>query len=67
MAVSGVGGGAIDVAGIVSQLMTIEKQPLVKIQQNLSGLQTKLSAWGKLQAAVSSLRDATRVLTRDDT
>ena len=67
MAVSGVGGGAIDVAGIVSQLMTIEQQPLVKMQQNLSGIQTKLSAWGKLQAAVSTLRDATRVLTRNDT
>jgi flagellar hook-associated protein 2 len=67
MAVSGVGGGAIDVAGIVSQLMTIEQQPLVKMQQNLSGIQTKLSAWGKLQAAVSTLRDATRALTRNET
>ena len=67
MAVSGIGGGAIDVAGIVSQLMTIEQQPLVKMQQNLSGIQTKLSAWGKLQAAVSNLRDATRALTRNDT
>lgn len=67
MAVSGIGGGAIDVAGIVSQLMTIEQQPLVKMQQSLSGIQTKLSAWGKLQAAVSNLRDATRALTRNDT
>ena len=67
MAVSGIGGGAIDVAGIVSQLMTIEQQPLVKMQQNLSGIQTKLSAWGKVQAAVSNLRDATRALTRNDT
>ncbi len=66
MAVGGVGGGAIDVAGIVSQLMTIEQQPLVKMRQNLSGIQTKLSAWGKLQAAVSNLRDATRALTRND-
>jgi flagellar hook-associated protein 2 len=67
MAVNGVGGGAIDVAGIVSQLMTIEQQPLAKMQQNLSGIQTKLSAWGKVQAAVSNLRDATRALTRNDT
>lgn len=66
MAVGGVGGGAIDVAGIVSQLMTIEQQPLVKMKQNLSGIQTKLSAWGKLQGAVSNLRDATRALTRTD-
>ena len=67
MAVSGVGGGAIDVAGIVSQLMTIEKQPLAKIQKDLSGIQTKLSAWGKLQSAVSALQDATRAMTRNDT
>ena len=67
MAVGGVGGGAIDVAGIVSQLMTIEQQPLVKMRQSLSGIQTKLSAWGKLQGAVSNLRDATRALTRNDT
>ncbi len=67
MAISGVGSGAIDVAGIVSQLMAIEKQPLAKMQQNLSGIQTKLSAWGKLQGAVSNLQDATRMLTRADT
>lgn len=67
MAVSGIGGGSIDVAGIVSQLMTIEQQPLVKMQQNLSGIQTKLSAWGKVQAAVSNLRDAARQLSRNDT
>lgn len=67
MAVSGVGGGAIDVAGIVSQLMTIERQPLAKMQSDLAGIQTKLSAWGKLQAAVSSLQEATRALTRGDT
>ena len=67
MAVSGIGGGALDVAGIVAQLMSIEQQPLVKMQQNLSGIQTKLSAWGKLQAAVSNLRDATKVLTRNET
>ena len=67
MAVSGIGGGAIDVAGIVSQLMAIEQQPLAKMRQDLSGIQTKLSAWGKLQAAVSNLRDVTKLLTRSDT
>ncbi len=67
MAVGGVGGGAIDVAGIVSQLMAIERQPLQKMQKDMAGIQTKLSAWGKLQAAVSNLQDATRALTRADT
>src|SRR5690606_34103138 len=66
MAVGGVGGGAIDVAGIVSQLMQIERQPLQKMQKDMAGIQTKLSAWGKLQAAVSNLQEATRALTRAD-
>jgi flagellar hook-associated protein 2 len=47
--------------------MTIEQQPLAKIQQTLAGVQTKLSAWGKVQAAVSNLRDASRGLTRNET
>jgi flagellar hook-associated protein 2 len=67
MAVTGVGSGAIDVGSIVSQLMSIERQPLAKMKQDLSGLQTKLSAWGKMQAAVSTLRDATKVLTQSST
>ena len=67
MAVGGIGGGAIDVAGIVSQLMQIERQPLQKMQKDMAGIQTKLSAWGKLQAAVSNLQEATRALTRADT
>ncbi|HZF81624.1 MAG TPA: flagellar filament capping protein FliD, partial [Rubrivivax sp.] len=37
------------------------------MKQDLSGLQTKLSAWGKMQAAVSTLRDATKVLTQSST
>ncbi|MGE0803426.1 MAG: flagellar filament capping protein FliD, partial [Lautropia sp.] len=66
MAVSGISGGTIDVAGIVSQLMEVERAPLAKIQKDLSGIQTKLSAWGKIQSAVSSLRDATTAMTRFD-
>ncbi len=67
MAVTGITSGSIDVGAIVSQLMDVERLPLQKMQQNLAGIQTKLSAWGKVQAAVSSLRDATRALTRNDT
>ena len=56
----------IDVAGIVSQLMTIEQQPLQKLQTELSGLQTKISAWGRVQSALSTLQDASKALYQTD-
>lgn len=61
------GTSSIDVAGIVSQLMQIEQRPLQTIQNTLSGIQTQISSWGKIQSALSSLQDAARVLTRGET
>ncbi len=58
---------SIDVQGIVSQLMQIERRPLEAMQKNLSGIQTKLSALGKLQSALSAFQDAARALTRSAT
>lgn len=57
----------IDVASIVSQLMQIEQRPLQTIQSTLSGIQTQISSWGKIQSALSSLQDAARTLTRSET
>ncbi len=57
----------IDVNGIVSQLMQIERRPLQSIQNTLSGIQTRLSAFGKLQSGLSAFQDAARALTRTDT
>lgn len=57
----------LDVAGIVSQLMQIERRPMQSIERTLSGIQTQLSAWGKMQSALSSFQDAARALTRSDT
>lgn len=57
----------LDVNGIVSQLMQIERQPLQGIQRALSGIQTKLSAFGKLQSGLAAFQDAARALTRTDT
>lgn len=59
--------GNIDVQGIVSQLMQIERRPLQSIEKTLSGIQTQISAWGKLQSGLSALQDAARALTRNDT
>lgn len=58
---------SLDVHGIVSQLMQIEQRPLQSIRTTINGIQTKLSAWGRLQSAMSSFQDAARALARADT
>lgn len=60
-------GGSIDVNGIVSQLMALEREPLAKLKQQQSGINTKLSSWGKLKSALSELQTATDKLTRQST
>ena len=55
--------GAIDVNGIVSQLMQIERAPLTKLAQSKTGLQTKLTAVGKIASALSAFQEASRSLT----
>jgi flagellar hook-associated protein 2 len=58
MATTGVSSGALDVASLVSQLMSIERRPLEKLQQRESQIQSKLSAYGRLQSAFDALRSA---------
>lgn len=59
MAISSAGiGSGLDVSSIVTQLMSIEKQPLTQLQTKASGLQTKLSAYGSVKSALSSFQDA---------
>lgn len=62
----GVGSG-LDVNSIVTQLVAIERQPIVQLQTQASSLQTKLSAFGKLQSDLSALRDAAAALTSPST
>jgi flagellar hook-associated protein 2 len=52
---SGLGSG-LDVASIISQLMTIERQPLRTLQKEESSTNAKISSFGKIQSAVSTLR-----------
>lgn len=53
----GIGSG-LDIKAIVSQLVSIEKQPLTKLQVNAATVQTKISAYGEIKSAVSALSDA---------
>lgn len=58
MTTSAIGGGALDVASLVSQLMTIERRPLDALQKREAAIQSKLSAYGRLQSAFDALRTA---------
>jgi len=63
---AGIGSG-LDVESIITKLMSIEKAPVVQLQTQASAIQTKISAFGSLQSAVSTFRDAAQALTKSDT
>lgn len=52
----------IDVAGIVSQLMTVEQRPLTALAKKEADYQAKLSAVGSLKGALSSFQTALAAL-----
>ena len=59
MAISSVGiGSGIDANSIISQLGSIERQPLKSLQTKASTLQTQLSLYGKIKSQVSAIGDA---------
>lgn len=53
----GVGSG-LDVSSIVEQLMSIERQPLNRLESDKQGLEARLSAFGKLKSALSTFQSA---------
>lgn len=61
LASPGVGSG-LDVNGIVSKLVALERRPIESLQIQASRLQTQLSGVGQLQSLVSGLRDAVGAL-----
>jgi flagellar hook-associated protein 2 len=50
-------GSGLDVNSIITQLMAIERQPLAKLQSKQTTIQSTVSEYGKIKAAVSTLRD----------
>ncbi len=57
MAINGTNfGTALDVNSIVSQLMTLEQRPLTLISNEQGLTQSRISSWGKLKGALSSLQ-----------
>jgi flagellar hook-associated protein 2 len=59
-------GSGLDVESIVTQLMAIERRPIGLLQEQTKKIETQLSAFGKLQGALSNLRDKARALTVSD-
>lgn len=55
-------GSNLDVNGIVSQLMAIERRPLALLDQKEAGFQARLSAYGVLKGALSSFQTAMQAL-----
>lgn len=55
-------GSGLDVNSIITQLMNVEKQPLVALDTKEATYQAKLSAFGGLKGAVSSLQTAALAL-----
>jgi flagellar hook-associated protein 2 len=63
MALSSPGiGSNIDVNGIVTQLMAVERKPLAALDKREAGFQAKLTAYGTLRGALSALKSAADVL-----
>jgi flagellar hook-associated protein 2 len=61
---TGIGTNGLDVEGIITKLMALEQKPLEQLQTAATTIQTKISAFGSVQSALASLRDAASGLTK---
>ncbi len=62
---SGIGSN-LNVSNIVSQLMTVERQPLTALNKKEVTYQAKLSAVGSLKGSLSSLQSAAQALAKPE-
>jgi len=66
LASAGIGSG-LNVNDIVTKMMSLEERPLRLLQAKVAGTQTKLSAFGHIQSAMSALYDAASSLSNPTT
>lgn len=59
---AGVGSG-LDVSGIVTSLMTVEKQPLNAVNKQKAAYESKVSAYGTMKSALSTFQTAVSALS----
>jgi flagellar hook-associated protein 2 len=57
----------LDVNGIISKLMQLEQQPLTKLATKEASYQAKITAYGSVKSALSSLQTAAATLATDST
>lgn len=57
----------LDVNSIVTQLMTVERQPITKLALKEASYQAKLSAYGSVKGAVSTFQSALSSLNKPNT
>src|SRR5689334_4226633 len=63
---AGIGSG-LDVASIIAGLMKVEQRPLESLQKQATSIQTTISAFGSVKAALSTFRDAAASLALPST
>src|SRR5208337_289430 len=64
----GLGGASnIDVNTIVSELMQVDEQPMVALQNKVTGYQTTISAYGALLSGISGLQTAVSAMQNTTT
>lgn len=51
-------GSGLDIESLVTKLMSVEKAPITLLETQESSYETKLTAWGSVKSALSSLQDA---------
>lgn len=65
LSAAGVGSG-LDVNGIVSELMVLERRPLELLQSRQRVIEVEISAHGQLKSAISKLQDTAEALDGTD-
>lgn len=64
MALSSPGiGSGLDVAGLVNQLMALERRPLAQLESQEAVHQARISAYGSLKGAIASFQSAVKTLS----
>jgi flagellar hook-associated protein 2 len=65
LAATGIGSN-LDVTGIISQLMALEQRPLTLLAQKQASIQSKISAFGALKGAFSTIQTSAQALAKTD-
>ncbi len=68
MAISSAGiGSGLDINSIITQLMAIEQEPLLKLDQKEAIVQAEISSFGSIKSVLSSLQSSLDKLKESDT